>query len=119
MRPAGEGAAGEQTVVADAVFFVHARSRRECETAGGRRTFGPFAAGIVEFVPVPETFRRKGGKAATPAVTWPGPRGGGKAYRRRGEVGRLSYCAWRKKYAKRGIEEMTDRVPVGGGKRPS
>ena len=44
MRPAGESAAGEQTVVANSVFFIHAGSRREGEAAGGQGPFGPFTA---------------------------------------------------------------------------
>ena len=53
VRPAGEGTAHEKSVVTDAVFFIHACSRRKLETARGQKPLRPLAAGIVEFMPVP------------------------------------------------------------------
>ena len=58
VRPAGEGAANEQAVAVRAVFFVHARARRQGEAAGRALIVGPFAAGVVEFVSAPHAAQR-------------------------------------------------------------
>ena len=58
MRPAGEGAANEQTVAVRAVFFVHARARGQGEAAGRTPVIGPFAAGVMEFVSAPHSAQR-------------------------------------------------------------
>ena len=61
VRPAGEGAAHEQPVVVKAVFFIHARARCKFQTAGGQGAFGPFTAGVVEFVSAPHASQRMEG----------------------------------------------------------
>ena len=61
VRPAPEGAAGEQTVVVLSLLFVHAGARIKFKAADGFRTLRPFAAGIVKFMAAPFAAQRMEG----------------------------------------------------------